>query len=175
MFSNKNRAFYNSAMLMNLRTIDPKYSIKYLKKRFLKDKISIPNDISEYIITLCNNIPYYIQFIAAEIWQQVINKKEQITKTHVDNAVNTIIELKSDFYWELTNKQSNYRKKVLRALCNSSSGIYSKEINMKYNLGATSSMQEAINSFINEGIIEQYSNAYEFSDPIYKLFLLKYL
>ncbi len=107
MFSNKNRAFYNSAMLMNLDTIDEKHSINYLRNQFSKDKISVSLEVAEYIIKTINSIPYYIQFIAAEIWQQVINKKEKITKKHVDDAIKTIIELKSDYYWELTSKQTN--------------------------------------------------------------------
>ncbi|MBU0559620.1 MAG: ATP-binding protein [Bacteroidetes bacterium] len=175
MFSNKNRAFYNSAMLMNLDTIDEKYSIKFLRKQFSKDKIKISTEVAEYLIEKSNAIPYYIQFIAAEIWQQVINKKEEIDKNHIDEAIKTIIELKSDYYWELTSKQTNYRKKVIRALCNSPNRIFSREITEKFNLGANSTTQKAINSFIEDGIIEQFNNKYEFSDPIYKLFLLKYL
>jgi AAA+ ATPase superfamily predicted ATPase len=175
MFSNKNRAFYNSAMLMNLDTIDHNHTVKFLNKQFAKDKIKISKEIAGHIIDTSNNVPYYIQFIAAEIWQQVINKKETIKKSHVDNAIETIIELKSDYYWELTNKQSNYRKKVLKALCTSSLGIYSREATEKYNLGAISTTQKAIATFVEEGIVEQFKNTYEFSDPIYKLFLLRYL
>lgn len=175
MFSNKNRAFYNSAMLMNLGIIDNKYSINYLHKKFAKDKIKISTEVAEYLINSINSIPNYIQFIAAEIWQQVINKKEEVTKEHVKNAIETIIDLKSDYYWELTNKQTNYRKKVLVALCNSVTGIFSKELTQKFGLGANSTTQKAISTFINDGIIEQFNNKYEFSDPIYKLFLLKNL
>lgn len=175
MFSNKNRAFYNSAMLMNLNTIDNQYSIRYLQKQFNKDSIKISEEVAEYIIDSVNSIPYYIQFIAAEIWQQVINKNTEITTYHVDEAINIVIELKSDYYWELTSKHTNYRKKVLSALCNSSTGIFSKEVNDKYNLGANSTTQKALLSFIEDGIIEAHNNSYEFTDPIYKLFLTKYL
>lgn len=175
MFLNKNKAFYNSAMLMNLGIIDNEHSINYLQKQFSKDKLKITPEVAQYIIESINSIPYYIQFVAAEIWQQVINKNEEITKIHVDNAIQTIIELKSDYYWELTSKQTNYRKNVLFALCKSSTGIFSKEITEKFNLGANSTTQKAIQSFIEDGIIEQFNNSYEFSDPIYKQFLLKYL
>ncbi|HED38325.1 MAG TPA: ATP-binding protein [Ignavibacteria bacterium] len=172
MFSNINRAFYNSAMLMNLETIDEKYSINYLRKQFSKDKINISVDVAKYLIEKVNSIPYYIQFIASEIWQQVINKKEEITNSHIDEAIKTVIELKSDYYWELTSKQTNYRKKVLYALSNSASGIFSKETSSKYTLGPNSTTQKAINSFIENGIIERFNNRFEFSDPFYKLFLL---
>jgi len=43
-------------------------------------------------------------------------------------AIDSIIELKSDYYWELLSKQTNYRKMVLHALSYSDSGLYSKEI-----------------------------------------------
>ncbi|MFZ1292533.1 MAG: ATP-binding protein [Melioribacteraceae bacterium] len=175
MFSNKNRAFYNSAALLNLNTIDIKFSIDYLRRQFLRDKIKITTEVAVYIINSVNSIPYYIQFVAAEIWQQVINKHEEITKKHVDSAIKTIIELKSDYYWELTSKLTNYRKKVLSALCHSSIGIFSKEVTEKFSLGANSTTQKAISSFIEDGIIEPFENKYEFADPIYKLFLLKYL
>lgn len=50
MFSNKNRAFYNSAMLMNLGIIDNKYSINYLHKKFSKDNIKISSEVTEYLL-----------------------------------------------------------------------------------------------------------------------------
>ena len=105
----------------------------------------------------------------------MINKKEEAAKEHVDYAIETIIDLKSDYYWELTNKQTGYRKKVLVALCNSVTGIFAKRITQKFSLGANSTTQKAISSFIVDGIIEQFNNKYKFSDPIYKLFLLKNL
>lgn len=105
----------------------------------------------------------------------MINKKEEAAKEHVDYAIETIIDLKSDYYWELTNKQTGYRKKVLVALCNSVTGIFAKRITQKFSLGANSTTQKAISYFIVDGIIEQFNNKYEFSDPIYKLFLLKNL
>jgi len=175
MFSNKSRAFYNSAFLMNLSIINVEDSIKYLQKRFSKDKITISVDVCKYIIDKVNSIPYYIQFIAAEIWQQVINSKKKILPEHVDEAVNSVLELKSDYYWELLSKQTNYRKKVLYILSKSPKKIFSKETALKYDLGASSSTQKAIKSFIEEGIIEHFNDRYEFSDPFFKMFLLNKL
>ncbi|MBL1214490.1 MAG: ATP-binding protein [Ignavibacteriae bacterium] len=175
MFSNKNRAFYNSALLMNLKVIDEVDSILYLTQKFSKDSISLSEVVALYLINRVNSIPYYIQFVAAEIWQEVINKKRIINKEHVNMAINNIIELKSDYYWELTSRQTNYRKKVLHALSSSDKGVYSKEITQKFNLGANSTTQKAVASFIEDGIIEQFNNKLEFSDPIFKEFLRKNL
>lgn len=171
MFSNKNRAFYNSAMLMNLDKINIKDSVNYLIRKFSNDKIKISKDVAAYLVDRVDAVPYYIQFVAAEIWQDLINKNKEVIKRHVDKAIRSIIELKSDYYWELTSKQTNYRKKVLHALSNSNKGIFAKETINRFNLGANSTTQKAISTFIEEGIIEKFNNELLFPDPIYKMFL----
>jgi len=176
MFNNKNRAFYNSAMLMNIDTIDDNKSVKFLKQKFSTTKISISESNAKYLISKARAIPYYIQFIAAEIWQHLtIEGGTEINKDHIEKAVLRIIRLKSDYYWELTNKQTANRKKVLFALSKSVSEIFSKQTSITYNLGAVSSTQKALETFIDEGIIERINKKFEFSDPIYKLFLQKHL
>ncbi len=90
-------------------------------------------------------------------------------------AIDSIIELKSDYYWELLSNQTNYRKMVLHALSFSETGLYSKEIIRKFNLRANSTTQKAVASFIKAGIIEKFNNKLIFSDPIFKEFLMKNL
>ncbi|MCF6269711.1 MAG: ATP-binding protein [Melioribacteraceae bacterium] len=175
MFSNKSRAFYNSAMLMNLDVINRDDSILYLTKKFSKDKIKITKEVADYLLKRVNSIPYYIQFVAAEIWQQAINKNLVVQKKHVDLAIRTIIELKSDYYWELVTKQTNYRKKLLHALSCSDSGIFSKESIQKYDLGAISTTQKAIASFVEDGIVEKFNDKLLFADPLFKEFLIRNL
>ena len=171
MFSNRNRAFYNSAMLMNLDKINIDDSVNYLIRKFSNEKIKISKEVAAYLVNKVNAIPYFIQFVAAEIWQDVITKNKVVEKRLVDKSIKSIIELKSDYYWELTSKQTNYRKKVLHALSCSNNGIYAKETIKKFNLGANSTTQKAIATFIDDGIIEKYNNELLFSDPIYKMFL----
>ncbi|MDZ7742728.1 MAG: hypothetical protein U5Q03_13510 [Bacteroidota bacterium] len=100
----------------------------------------------------------------------LINKQE-IQAQHVSEAVDNILVLKADYYWELINKQTAYRKKVLHTLSQVKRGLFSDEIARKYNLGAASSTQKALDSFIEEGIIERNNAVYEFSDPFFKKFI----
>ncbi|GMT46326.1 MAG: ATPase [bacterium] len=171
MFNNKNRAFYNAAMLMNIDVIDKTESVEYLLTRFSKDNIDISEETAGYIVEKAFGIPYYIQFIAAEIWQQVINTDRIVTKDSVDKSITNIILLKSDYYWELTGKQTNYRKKVLKALCEMPEEIFSQETAKKYNLGSASSTQKALESLLEQGIIEKVNKNHIFTDPLYSLFI----
>ena len=176
MFSNKNRAFYNAAAIMSINTIEESKSIKYLISRFKRSDTEIDNDTAKYLLHTAGNIPYYIQYIAFEIWQNIIlSDKNRITTKHIDEAVKQVLELKSDYYWELTHKHTSYRKKVLFALSQSASELFSKKTTKDFDLGAVSSTQKAIDVFINDGIIERNQSKYDFSDPIYKKFISRYL
>ena len=150
--------------------------VKYLISRFKRSDIEIDNDTAKYLLQAAGNIPYYIQYIAFEISQNIIlSDKNSITTKYIDEAVKRILELKSDYYWELTNKHTSYRKKVLCALSQSASELFSKKTAKDFDLGAVSSTQKAIDVFINDGIIERNQSKYDFSDPIYKKFINRYL
>ena len=171
MFNNKNRAFYHAAMLMNIDVIDKTESVQYLLSKFGNEGIKLSEDIAEYIVDTAKGIPYYIQFVAAEIWQQVINTTKKVLKETVDKAIGEIINLKSDYYWEMTNKQTNYRKKVLKALSEMPDAIFSKETALKFDLGQTSSTQRALESLLEQGIVDKLNNKYLFTDPLYQQFV----
>jgi len=172
MFNNKNRAFYNASSIMTIKKIKEEESIEYLQNRFNLSGMTLHTDIAKLILKTVDNIPYYIQFFAYEIWQQMqLSQEKEIGERHVSNALESVLELKSDYYWELTNKQTNYRKKLLKALSHTSSEIFSKKVNVQYDLGATSTTQKAIDVFIDDGIIEKFNANYEFTDPIFKIFI----
>ena len=176
MFNNKNRAFYNAASVMGIDKISEEKSIEYLTTRFNSSDIDIDKKTVLYLLHSIANIPYYIQFIAYEIWQTIILADgNKVTSSHVDEAIETILLLKSDYYWELTNKQTAYRKKVLYAISNSAIELFSKQTATMYNLGAASSTQKALEVIIEDGIIEHTQGKYEFSDPIYSMFINKQL
>ena len=98
MFNNKNRAFYNSSSVMTIEKIGEEKSIAYMIDRFSEFNIKLDRDIAKLVLKKVDNIPYYIQFIAYEIWQYMILSEEKyITENHVLKAFNTVLELKNDY------------------------------------------------------------------------------
>ncbi len=174
MFNNRNRPFYNSSLVMTIDKIQENKSIEFLKTRFGLIKIEIAGETADYLLQKADNIPYYIQFIAHEVWQEMMIKGDRIvSRDHIDHAIETILELKADFYWELTNRQTSYRKKVLLALSHSSNAVFSTKTSSVYDLGAASSTQKALKVLREEGIIEKEKSNYVFTDPIYKMFIMR--
>ena len=105
----------------------------------------------------------------------MLEERKIVSKKDVDEAAERILILNADYYWELTNRQTAYRKKVLFALSNAVSGLFSKNTAEKYGLGASSSTQKALETFLDDGIIEHITGKYEFSDPFYKIFVQRHL
>jgi len=172
MFKNKKRAFYNIGKLMRIDKIPEKEMMIYLKKRYDGTGIQISEDIIAAIIKISENIPYYTQFLAYEIWQISYIEKIEINDEVLYMAVDKIINHQSDYYFELFEKLSKYQKKLLLVLTKSSTNIYSKEFSVKYNLSSGSSTQRAIGRLVESGIIEKIKDSFYFSDPFFKRFLL---
>ena len=171
MFRDKKKAFYNFAKTVKLDTIKKEETIKYLKSRFNQSGIKVNIEAIEEIIKISDNIPYYIQFIASELWQKKIKEKNEIKITDIEKVTEKLISAETDYYLEIYGNLSGYQKRVLNALCISGENIYSKQYMEKNRLSTSSSTQRAVNKLINSGIIEKKEENYVFSDPFFKKFV----
>lgn len=172
MFRDKSRAFYNIGKLLKLDKIPEADNIKFIKSRFQQFDIEISGEQIGYILETTESIPYYVQFLASELWQNVISVKKKINLEDIDKAVEGIISSQSDFYLEVYDKLSQYQKNVLLAIAESGIGVYSKKYADKFGLSSTSSTQRAVSKMYDEGIIEKEKSGILFSDPFFKRYLL---
>ena len=83
---------------MQIETLPIDDSIEFLKTRFEAAGILFDDDTARYIIAQAGNIPYYIQLLAAEIWQDIISSHQKINKSMIDSCAGRIVDLKCDYY-----------------------------------------------------------------------------
>jgi len=171
MFKNKSRAFYNIGKFFKLEKIPETENIRFIKNRFNKFNISLSTELIIYLLEVTENIPFYVQFLASELWQKNISTGKSIIKADIDKAIMGIITGQSDYYLELYNHLSQYQKRVLLALVESGDKIFSKKYSEKFSLSSASSTQRVINKLRDEGIVEKEDSLYQFSDPFFKKFL----
>lgn len=172
MFRDKNRAFYNIGKFIKLDKISEVDNIEFIRSRFKQFDIEISDDQIGSILEATERIPFYVQFLASELWQNVISQKNHVDNQDIELAVEGIISSQSDFYLELYDKLSKYQKKVLLAIAESGKEIYSKKYADKFDLSTASSTQRAISKLQDIGIIEKEENNVIFSDPFFKRYLL---
>ena len=171
MFRDKSRAFYNIGKYIKIEKIPEPDSIDFLITKFKGSGISLSEKGAHKILEYAQGIPYYIQFIASEVWQNSIGKKS-VNIPVIESAVDRIIYSQQDFYREIFGTLSVYQKQVLYALAISGKNIFSKEYADANNLSSPSSSQRAIEKLLKEGIIEKSENEFVFSDPFFSKWLL---
>ena len=171
MFSDKRKAFYNSALQMSIGFLPQDETIKFLNEKFSLSNISIDDETAKYLITVAADIPHYIQLLASEVWQNMINSQNVVTKAIVDDSAKKVLDLKSDYYMELFENRSQNQKQLLKALTIEGKNIYSANYINKHRLSAVSTLQRSVKELINKGVIEKKKEEYYITDPFFKLFL----
>jgi AAA+ ATPase superfamily predicted ATPase len=174
MFNNKTRAFYNAAMLMQLNALPENETIAFLKNRFSLANIAIDDSVALFLIEQAGNIPYYIQLLASEVWQYLVSTTGELTTTVIALCAEGIVDLKSDYYFELYGRHSAYQKKILKSLLVSGENVFSAEYAKRFRLSATSTTQKALLGLLENGIVEKVEGTYFIGDPFFKRFLFRY-
>jgi uncharacterized protein len=174
MFNNKGRAFYNAAMLMQIGSLPVNETVAFLKARFALSGIQIDETNAKYLIEQAGNIPYYIQLLAAEIWQYLVSSKQDVNAETIALCAEQIVDLKNDYYFELFDRQSNYQKKLLKSIMISGENLFSAEYARRFRLSATSTTQKAISGLVESGVVEKVEGNYFITDPFFKRFILRY-
>lgn len=173
MFTNKSRAFYNSAAAMHLEPLPENETVAFLINGFSLSNIKLNESTASGLIGQAGNVPYYIQFLASEVWQYCINRIETVSDEIIALCAARILDLKGDYYFELFDRQTSYQKKLLKALATDNQNVFSTEYAGRFRLSAASTTQKALNGLINGGIIEKYQKHYLFDDPFFKKYILR--
>ena len=172
MFMAKNRPFYNSAMVMQLSVLPEPDTCRFLQEKFAASGIVIDETMCRYLISRADNIPYYIQLLAAEVWQYMTPDLHDVTKDIVDECFARVIELKHDYYFELFDRFSPAQKRLLQSIARSGENVFSSEYIANNRLVGASSIQKSLAVLVEAGLVERVDSSYFISDPFFRRFLL---
>ena len=156
---------------MKIEKIKSNEMVDYVSEKFQESNKHISRDSISQIVQLCDNIPYYVQFLSFQVWQLLSGKVTKNEDKIISEAVDMILHNQSDYYYEILETLTAYQKKVLRALTISKVDIFSKKYSQQFKLSSSSSTQRAISKLIETGIIEKEGNLYSFSDPFFMKFV----
>jgi hypothetical protein len=172
LFNNKNRAFYNSAAQMILGTLPQGDTIVYLQKKFNAHGMSIDNDTACTLIAAAGDIPHYIQLLASEVWQYMVDTEKTVTASIIANSAERVLMLKSDYYMEVFDRQSQTKKQLLQALSKDGKNIFSASYIRTHRLKSVATIQRAAKELLAGGIVEKLHGEYFIADPFFKLFVV---
>lgn len=174
MFTSKKRPFYNAAQTMQIDTLPQDETIAYLVAKFKASKITLTRDVAAFVLEKAANIPYYIQLLAAEIWQAMIGSAKVVTREIVERCAYEIVQLKSDYYQEMFDRLSVMQKQLVMALLIDGKNVFSKEYVERFRLSSPSTTQKAMKTLFEYGIVDKTDGEYFINDPFLRYYLTHY-
>ena len=174
MFMAKNRPFYNSALTIQISPLPESDTIGFLTDRFARSGIRISEDNCRHLIRMADNIPYYIQLLAAEVWQYMVPDMHEVRQEVIDECFERVVELKRDYYFERYDRLAALQKRLLQALSVSGENIYSADYIARHRLAGASSVQKAVAVLQDEGLIEKNDSSFFFADPFFRHYIRNY-
>lgn len=173
MFTGRSRPFFNSAATMKISKLPIAETVDFLERRFKKSGITLSTEAAHKIIDEADGVPYYIQLLAAEIWQNVKNDNGNTAlENEISRGIEQVITLKKDYYAELYDRLSLQQKKLITAVAQNGEGIFSAAFIKKFALGSVSATQKAATVLTEQGVIEKDGKVFHVADPFFRRFLL---
>ncbi len=171
LFNKPQKAFYRFGKIIPLGKIPPEKMSEYIVERFGSTGLRLSQGLAEKILMLANNIPNYVQFIAAELWQLSQLTGSEPNDALLTQALEALLNNQSDYFLQVWTSLSIQQKKLLSALSIDQGNPFSQDFHTKHKLGAISSSQRAMQKLISEQIISKENGSITFSDPLLKLFI----
>lgn len=171
MFSSRDRAFYGFGKMIRIDKIPREEMVRYIIDRMKTTGIICRQELAGEIVSLSDNIPYFVQFLASEAWKEAYLNHGALGPEQIDRAIEHLLDNQQDHFHQVIDTLTTYQKKVLQALSKEQQLIYSNDFMKTHDLGAVSSTQRAVDKLILSGIIEKEQESISFSNPFFLKFL----
>jgi len=161
-FSSPDRPFYNITEMMEIGGIIPEVYKIFIRDKFRKGSISISGSALDRIIEITGLHTFYVQYFCNRLYSEYSN----IDTGNVDHSLIKILRENEPVYANYLNLITTMQYRVLKAIA-LNDGIdnpLSKEFLSKYDLGAASSVSQAIKSLSDKEFVFFSKNRYRLND-----------
>ncbi|MBN1594963.1 ATP-binding protein [candidate division FCPU426 bacterium] len=158
---------------VGLEKIEDRYMKAYIKTRFENTGFRIIESIIDEILEAANGHPHFTQMICCQLWNQGHSGKV-ITNKNVAQAIETILEVHSDFYSFLWSDLSLHQKNLILAICKGGGQkVFSQDFVGRYGLGSFSTVQKSLNRLLERQMLERRGDHYLLRNMFFQRWLLR--
>jgi uncharacterized protein len=164
-FSTPDRPFYNITELMEIKTIDSSSYLPFIKSKFEEGGITISNHALNRIAELTSFHTFYVQYFCNRLFSEYNN----IGPDQVELILRAIIKENEPVYANYLNLITSTQYRVLKAIA-LNSGIdnpTSNEFLSKYDLGAASTVSQAVKSLSDKEFIFFNGSRFRLNDVFF--------
>ena len=163
------RPFYKAGPVLRLDKINPDDFAVFIDERFRGSGIRPEDGLGEAIVDLAANVPYDVQRLAHETWDDV---KESKKTAGLDDLHATLIRLLGEqhmVFEESWQRLTLPQRAVLRALViEEGRELMSADVRARHRLPGTSTVQAALAALMRQDIITKDGGRYVTVDSLYR-------
>jgi len=173
MVNNKDRAFYKLGRVLFLGKIPEKDFKAFITERFAAIGAKVDEAAFRRILSEADSIPYYVQYLCSFLWNKCREGAGLSEKLVAETAAH-ISDTQAPLYMGILENIPLKQRKILQVVSrNLGEKLYSQEVIERNGLGPAPTVQVSLNLLMKKGILEKENCGYAFSDPFFRLWVLK--
>ncbi len=169
MFSNKNRPFYRSAQLLELKPIDKTHYRKFIKRHFKSGKKTIAPEVIDEIYDWSRGQTYCIQLLCNRLY--AAHDKAELK--HLPQVIDEVMQQENNVFSNYFSLFTKTQWNVLKAVAKEEplTNPLSKEVLQRYQLGAASTVSSALTQLQQKEFVIKDGDQYLVHDVIFARWL----
>jgi hypothetical protein len=149
------RPFYKAGPVMRLEKIPPDLFARFIESRFKKSGIKPEPGLGMAIVDLAGNIPYDVQRLAHETWDDaMVGRRRAAGLEDLHATLHRLLSEHDMLFEGVWQRLTLPQRATLRAVVlEQGTEVLSTEIRHRYRLGASSSVQHSLTALQREELI----------------------
>jgi len=149
------RPFYKAGPVMRLQKIPAAIFGEFIERRFAKTGIKPEAGLADAIIDLSGNLPYDVQRLAHETWDDVRARgARKVTLEDLHGTLARLLSEQETIFEALWQRLTLQQRATLRAVVlQGGREIHSAEARARHRLGAPSSIQKSLAALANQDVL----------------------
>src|SRR4051812_34334262 len=164
------RPFYKAGPVMRLEKIPPDEFAAFIEARFTKSGLKPEPGLGAAIVDLAGNLPYDVQRLAHETWDEVrsaAKRRSSVTLDDLHQALRRLLAEQETMFEAVWQRLTLAQRAVLRAVVlEEGRELLSADVRARHRLGGTSSVQTALAALVRDDLISREASRYVAVDSL---------
>jgi hypothetical protein len=161
------RPFYKAGPVMRLEKIPADEFAAAIDSRFSRSGLKPEPGLGAAIVDLAGNLPYDVQRLAHETWDEVRSAGRRATLDHLHQALRRLLTEQEPMFEAIWQRLTLPQRAVLRAVVvQGGRAVLSADVRNRHRLGGTSTIQSALNALVRDDVISREGSRYVVVDSL---------
>ena len=164
------RPFYKAGPVVRLEKIDEDLFADFIDSRFTATGLKPEEGLGAAIVDLAANVPYDVQRLAHETWDDVrVSGRKSAGLDDLHATLTRLLGEQRTAFEESWQRLTLAQRAVLRALVlESGRELLSGDVRTRHRLPGTSSVQSSLAALVKQDVVMRHDNRYVVSDSLFR-------